>query len=133
MLSLVPSLSQLSRRERQIMDVLFRVATATAAGIQSAIPDPPSYTAVRTMLRILEDKGMVTHTERFGKYVYAPTVPVQKARASAVRNLLDTFFSGSAVEAAVSLLGSSRRKLTREQIDRLTRIVEKARKKFSDG
>ena len=122
----------LSRRERQIMDVIFRMGKATAAEVRDAIPDPPSYTAVRTTLRILEDKGMLAHQEHEGKYLYSPTVSIKTARESAVRNLVDTFFAGSAAQAAVSLLGSSKRKLTREQIDRLTNIVEKAKRESSE-
>lgn len=109
------------------MDTLFRLERATAAEIHTAIPDPPSYTAVRTTLRILEDKGAVVHEEHAGKYLYTATTPVKVARASAMRHLLDTFFDGSAAQAAVSLLGSTKQKLTPQQIDRLSKIIEKAK------
>lgn len=125
-------LIHLSRRERQIVDALFRLGKATAGEIRDAIPDPPSYTAVRTTLRILEDKGAVIHSEQAGKYFYSTTMPVKTARASAVRNLLETFFDGSAAQAAVSMLGSSRQRLTKEQIERLSKIIDKAKQEPSE-
>src|SRR4028119_1911435 len=103
--------SQLSRRERQIMDVLFQLGEATAAEVQERLPDPPSYSAVRAMLRILEEKGHVTHHEDGPRYVFAPPVARDTERRSAVRHLLRTFFDGSVVEAMTALLDGTDRKL----------------------
>ena len=125
-------LVRLSRRERQIMDALFRLGKASALEVRNAIPEPPSYTAVRTMLRILEDKKAITHEEEAGKYFYTAVVPRNAARASAMRDLLDTFFAGSAGRAAAALLGSSKKKLTPQELDRLAQFVEKARKESSN-
>jgi BlaI family penicillinase repressor len=119
---------QLSRRERQIMDVLYRLGRASAADVQAGIPDPPSYSAVRATLRILEDKGAVQHEEKDGKYLYLPAVARDKASKSALRNLVDTFFEGSPAQAAAAILGNPSAKFTQEEIDRLSSLIEKARK-----
>src|SRR5688572_31060844 len=94
----------LSRRERQIIDILYSHGRATAAEVQTALPDPPSYSAVRAMLRILEDKGHVRHEQDGPRYVYVPTIARDNARHSAVRHVLTTFFDGSA-EQAISEIG----------------------------
>jgi predicted transcriptional regulator len=117
----------LSRRERQMMDVLYRLGRANAAQVRENLPDPPSYSAVRATLRILEDKGAVSHAEEAGRYVYLPKVSRLAARRSALRSLVETFFAGSPAEAAASLLGAAD-KLSREDLDRLAALVEKARK-----
>lgn len=121
----------LSRRERQMMDVLFRRGRATAAEVRAGMPDPPSYSAVRATLRILEDKGAVRHEEKDGKYIYMPAVTRGKARRTALRNLVDVFFEGSVAQAAAAMLGSAQNRFTKEEIDRLAGIVEKARKEGS--
>jgi predicted transcriptional regulator len=118
----------LSRRERQIMNVLYRLGPATAAEIQQHLPDPPSYSAVRAMLRVLEEKKHIRHEEKDLKYVFTPTVPRDKARRSAVRHLLDTFFEGSSEQAVAALLDGSAGTLSREELDRLAALVAKARK-----
>jgi predicted transcriptional regulator len=105
----------LSRRERQILEVLFRRGRATAAEVQAEMPDPPSYSAVRATLRILEKKG-------------APAVTREKARRSALSNLIEVFFEGSSARAAAALLGSPSAKFTQEEIDRLSGLIDKARK-----
>ncbi|HWC00925.1 MAG TPA: BlaI/MecI/CopY family transcriptional regulator, partial [Bryobacteraceae bacterium] len=97
----------LSRRERQIMDILYRSGRATVAEVHAALPDRPSYSAVRAMLRVLEEKGHVRHEEQGLRYVFAPTVPREKATRSAVRHLLETFFNGSAEQAVAALLDAS--------------------------
>jgi BlaI family transcriptional regulator, penicillinase repressor len=117
----------LSRRERQIMDVLYRLGRATAAEVHAAIPDPPGYSAVRAMLRVLEEKKHVRHEEKDLRYVFIPTVPREKARRSAVRHLLDTFFDGSTEQAMATLLDVSARNLSQEELDRLAALVEKAK------
>jgi BlaI family penicillinase repressor len=120
-------LSSLSRRERQIMDFLFRHGRATVADVQAGIPDPPSYSAVRAMLRTLEEKGHVTHEEDGRAYVYRPTVAREQARRSALRHLLSTFFAGSTEQAVAALLDLSGPKLTDEELDRMAKLVEQAR------
>lgn len=117
-----------SRRERQIMDVLYRRGRATVAEIMGAMPDPPSYSAVRAMLRVLEDKKHIRHEEKDLRYVYLPVVPRDKARRSAVAHMLETFFDGSAEQAVATLLNVSARDLTAEDFDRLALLIEEARK-----
>jgi|SRR5579884_4420985 len=118
---------KLSRRERQIMDVLYRRGKATAAEVHAAIPDPPSYSAVRAMLRVLEEKGHIRHEAQDLRYIFIPVVPREKARRSAVRHLLETFFEGSPEQAVATLLDVSR-DLSPEELDRLAALIEKARK-----
>lgn len=118
---------KLSRRERQIMDVLYRLGRATAAEILENIPDPPGYSAVRAMLRVLEEKKHIRHEEKDLRYVYLPVVTRDKARRSAVRHLLDTFFEGSPEQAVATLLDVSGRALSSEEFDRLSALIEKAR------
>ncbi|MBV8833392.1 MAG: BlaI/MecI/CopY family transcriptional regulator [Acidobacteriaceae bacterium] len=119
---------KLSRRERQIMDVLYRHGKASAAEILAEIPDPPSYSAVRAMLRVLEDKGHIRHEEKELRYIYLPVVNREKARRSAVSHLLHTFFDGSAEQAVATLLHVSARDLKPEDFDRLAALIEQARK-----
>jgi len=109
------------------MDVLYRLGKATAAEVHAAIPDPPGYSAVRAMLRVLEDKKHVRHEEKDLRYVFIPTEPREKARRSAVRHLLDTFFDGSAEQAMATLLDVSARNLSQKELDRLAALVEKAK------
>ena len=119
---------QLSRRERQIMDVLYRKGSATAAEVLENMPQPPGYSAVRALLRILEQKGHIKHEEREGKYVFMPTVHREKAKQSAIRHLVRTFFNGSSEEAVAALLDSSSAKLSDSELDRLQKLIDKARK-----
>ena len=118
----------LSRRERQIMDILYARGRATASEIQAAMPDAPGYSAVRATLRILEGKGHVRHEGEGLRYVYAPTIPREKATRSAIRHLLETFFDGSAEKAVVALLDNSAASLSTEELDRLAALIEQARK-----
>ncbi len=119
---------QLSRRERQIVDVLYRLGDATAQDVLHQLPDPPSYSAVRALLRILEEKGHVKHRQDGPRYVYTPTVPRERARASALRQLVGTFFGGSAGAAAVALLDLSRDDLSEDELAQLQDLVVRARK-----
>jgi BlaI family penicillinase repressor len=119
---------KLSRRERQIMDVLYRLGRATAAEVHQELPDPPSYSAVRAMLRVLEEKGHIRHETQDLRYVFMPVVAREKARRSAIKHLLDTFFEGSPEQAVATLLDVSARDLSPEEFDRLTALIEKARK-----
>ena len=118
----------LSRRERQIMDVLYQKGRATAAEVLENIPDPPSYSAVRALLRILEQKGHVRHEESEGKYVFMPIVSRDKAKRSAIRHVVQTFFDGSPHDAVAALIDASSTKLSNSELDRLQELIEKARK-----
>lgn len=118
----------LSRRERQIVDILYSQGRATAAEVQAALPDPPSYSAVRAMLRILEEKGHVRHEQDGPRYVYLPTVARDNAKKSALRHMLQTFFDGSAAQAISALLDDSSTRLSDRDLDRLARMIEQARK-----
>ena len=120
--------SALSRRERQIMDAIYRLREATAQDVLEQIADPPGYSAVRALLRILETKGHVRHRRDGPRYVYSPTVPRERARTSALRQVVRTFFDGSAGAAAAALLDLSRDDLTDDELGRLEALVERARK-----
>lgn len=121
-------LPSLSRRERQIMDILHREGEATAADVRAALPDAPSYSAVRALLRILEEKGHLTHTQEGPRYVYQPTMAPEKAQRSALRHLLDTFFDDSAERAVAALLDLKGDQLSQADLDRLTRLIDQAKK-----
>ena len=122
------ALPQLSRRERQILDVLYQAGRATAVEVQQAMPAPPSYSAVRTLLRILEDKGHIRHEQEGTRYVYIPTVNRDRAKRSALRHLLNTFFEGSTTQAIAALLDEDAKQLSPEDWDRLEAAIERARK-----
>jgi len=125
---------ELGRRERQIMDAIYRLGRATVAQVRAELADPPTYSAVRGMLRLLEDKGLLRHEQDGLKYVYAPTVAPSKARRSALRHLVDTFFRGSAPAAAAALLElDEARRLGRDELERLEGLVERARKRDREG
>jgi predicted transcriptional regulator len=116
----------LSRRERQIMDVVYARGRATAAEVVAALPDPPSYSAVRALLRILEQKGHLRHEADGPRYVFLPTVSRDRARRSALRNLVRTFFDGSPAQAAAALLDQAN--LNEADARRLSQLIEKAKK-----
>ena len=118
----------LSRRERQIMDILFRRERATAADVMEELPGEPSYSTVRTQLRVLEEKGHVRHELDGVRFVYMPVLARQTARKSALRHLVDTFFDGSSEQAVAALLGGEGARLTDEQLDRIAAMIARARK-----
>ena len=118
--------AQLTRRERQIMDSLYRRGRATAADVMADLTGEPSYSTVRTQLRVLEEKGHVRHEEEGLKYVYLPAVPRHAARKSALRHLIDTFFDGSPAKLVAALLGGEGQ-LSDEDLDRIERMVRDAR------
>jgi len=118
----------LSPRERQIMDVVYERGKATVQEVQDAMPDPPSYSAVRATMRVLEDKGRLRHKEEGRKYVYYPAVAPERARRSALQHIVKTFFGGSAEQAAVALLRMSDTGLAQPELDRLAARIEEARK-----
>ena len=117
----------LSRRERQIMDVLYRRGRATAAEVMEELPGNSSYSTVRTQLRVLEEKAHVRHEVDGPRFVYIPAVPRRAARRSALRHLVDTFFDGSAENVVAALLGGEGARLTDEQVQRIAELVAKAR------
>lgn len=119
--------TDLSRRERQIVDILYANGRATAAEVQAALPEPPSYSAVRAMLRILEDKGHVRHEQDGPRYVYVPTVARDNAKRSALRHVLQTFFDGSAEQAISALLDDRAAQLSDRELDRLAELIKQAR------
>jgi predicted transcriptional regulator len=123
-----PSPAHLSRRERQIMDIVYRLGQATAAEVMDGLPNPPSYSAVRAMLRILEEKGHLRHEEQGPRYVYLPTLPREKARSSALKQVVQTFFEGSTEQAVAALLGMSADRLSDDELGRLAKLIERARK-----
>jgi predicted transcriptional regulator len=121
--------AQLSRRERQIMEIVYRKANATAAEVLAELPDPPSYSTVRALLRILEEKGHLRHREDGQRYVYSATVPRDRARRSALQRVVGTFFGGSVTDAVAALLDLEPGKLEDEEIERLAALVADARQK----
>jgi len=117
----------LSKREREIMDVLYRLGRATAGEILAALPGTRSDSTIRTQLRVLEQKGHVTHAAEDLRYVYSPTVPRRAARRSALRHVIDTFFDGSSAKAMAALLGSEGARLSPEELDEIEALVRRAR------
>ena len=118
----------LSRRERQIMDIVYADGRATATEVLERLPDPPSNSAVRALLRVLENKGHLKHVSDGTKYVYLPTLPADRASTSALKRLCETFFEGSTEKAVTALLALSKDEMTPEELDRIARLVDDARK-----
>lgn len=117
----------LSRRERQIMDIIYRQGSATAAEVLENLPNPPSYSAVRAMLKVLEIKGHLKHRQQGPRYVFTPKVSREKAKRSAIDHLLNTFFDGSAEQAVAALLDVSRSDLSDRDLDRLSKLIKQAK------
>ncbi len=124
----MPDNVSLSRRERQIMDILYRLGSATAAEVQENLAEAPGYSAVRALLRILEDKGHLKHAYDGPRYVYAPIVSLPVAQKSALKQMLRTFFDGSKAQAVAALLGVSGSDLSEKELNRLSEIVEQAKR-----
>src|SRR3954468_11468221 len=118
----------LTRREREIMDIVYRLGRASAQDVLANLADAPSYSAVRALLRLLEGRGHVRHIEEGGRYVFLPAVPRGEARRKALSHVVATFFGGSVEEAMLTLVESSRGKLTSSELERLAKVVEQARK-----
>jgi BlaI family penicillinase repressor len=118
----------LTRRERQIMDVLYRRGRATAAEVMADLPGEPNYSTVRTQLRVLEDKGHIRHEEEGLRYVYAPAVPRHAARRSALKHLVETFFEGSPEKVVEALVGRDGERLSDDELDRIAQLIERARR-----
>ncbi|HSC28126.1 MAG TPA: BlaI/MecI/CopY family transcriptional regulator [Vicinamibacterales bacterium] len=117
----------LTKRERQIMDVLYRLGRATAAEVMERLDEAPGYSTVRTQLRVLERKGHVRHEEEGLRFVYTPTVPRRSARRSALKHLVDTFFEGSTAKAVAALLGGEASRVSDEELARIEDLVKNAR------
>jgi len=118
----------LSRRERQIIDILYRRGRATAAEVMVELPGQPTYSTVRTQLRVMEEKGHVRHEEDGPRFVYMPTAPRGAVRKSALKHLVDTFFEGSAEQTVAALLGGDASRISEEELDRIAELIRKARK-----
>ena len=121
--------AQLSRRERQIMEIVYRKGNATAADVHDEMPDRPSYSAVRALLRVLEEKGQLRHRQDGPRYVYSPTVPRDRARKSALQRLVGTFFAGSVTDAVAALLDLESARLDDGELERLSTLVAEAQQK----
>jgi BlaI family transcriptional regulator, penicillinase repressor len=121
----------LSRRERQIMDILYRRGRATATDVMEELTGEPSYSTVRTQLRVLEEKGHVRHEEQGLRYVYTPAVPRHAVRRSALRHVVDTFFDGSAEKTVAALLGGESSRLSDDELDRIADLIARAKKEGS--
>jgi BlaI family transcriptional regulator, penicillinase repressor len=121
-------MQDLSRRERHIMDILFRLGRATAEEVMKEMPGAPSYSTVRTQLRVLEEKGHVRHDEQGRRYVYVSSLPRSTARKSALRHVVDTFFDGSVEKVVAALLGGDAARMSEEELERIAELVRKARK-----
>lgn len=117
---------QLSRRERQIMDVLFQHGDTTVAGVLERLAEPPSYSSVRKLLHVLEEKGFVSHVQDGPRYVYRPTIGKERARRSALRRLRDTFFDGSSAQVMAALLDDAATSGSRAELDRLAELIDRA-------
>jgi len=118
----------LSRRERQIMDIIYQSGSATAAEVMENLPDPPSYSAVRALLKVLELKGHLKHRQDGPRYVYSPKLSREKAKRSALRHLIQTFFDGSAEQAVATLIDVSKSDLNDDDLDRLKKLIEQTKK-----
>lgn len=120
--------TSLSRRERQIMDIIYQLKEATVAQVLERLPNPPSYSAVRALLRVLENKGHLCHEQDGPRYVFSPTLSRETARQTALQHLRKTFFNGSTEEIVAALLGISEDDLSEEDYHRLKKLIDKARK-----
>jgi predicted transcriptional regulator len=124
----MPSPATFTRREREIMDILYRRERATAAEVLEDMTNAPTYSAVRALLRILEDEGHIKHVQDGPRYVYLPAVARTDARKSALSHVVATFFDGSVEDAVVTLVESSRSKLSKDELERLSQLIAKAKK-----
>lgn len=123
-----PDITNLTKREREIMEVVYRLGQATAVDVMGNLPGEPANATVRTMLHVLEDKGYLRHERQKGKFIYFPTIPLAKARRSALEHLLNTFFKGAEASAVISILKKSDAKLSQEDMDMIVDLIEKSRR-----
>jgi predicted transcriptional regulator len=122
----------MSRRERQIMEIIYQRGQATAAEVHGELPDPPSYSTVRTLLTVLEEKGHLTHASDGPRYVYSPAIPADTARKSALEQLLRTFFANSAASAMAALLDMASANLSEKELKRLAKLIQQAKEREKD-
>lgn len=123
-----PKLSDLTRRERQIIEVIYRFGKASAAEVVDNLPDEPNNATIRTLLGVLEDKGFLLHETVKGRYIYYPTIPIQQARRTALNQVLETFFKGSEARAIISILKKSDSELTEDDAEMILDLINKSRK-----
>ena len=123
-----PQLENLTRRERQIMEIIYRLESASAVDVMNVLPDSPSNATVRTILGILEEKGYLEHDTVKGKFIYTPTIPLKKARKRMLSNLLDTFYRGAEANAVISILRESEGKLSEREADLILDLIERSKK-----
>jgi predicted transcriptional regulator len=123
-----PRLDELTRRERQIMEVIYRLGNASAADIVDELPGQPNNATIRTMLGVLEDKGFLQHDTVKGRYIYSPTIPLNQARKTALNHVLETFFKGSEASAVISVLKKSDSRLSKEDAELILELINKSRK-----
>lgn len=123
-----PNLDELTRRERQIMEVIYRLGNASAADIVDELPGQPNNATIRTMLGVLEDKGFLRHETVKGRYIYSPTIPLNQARKTALNHVLETFFKGSEASAVISVLKKSDSRLSKEDAELILELINKSRK-----
>ena len=123
-----PKLNELTRRERQIMEVVYRAGKASAAEVVENLPGKPNNATIRTMLGVLEEKGFLKHETVKGRYIYAPTIPLDQAGRTALNQVLDTFFKGSEANAVISILKKSDSKLTKDDVELILELIDKSRK-----
>ena len=123
-----PKISDLARRERQIMEVIYQLESATAADIVEKLPDKPKNATVRTILSVLEEKGFLRHETVKGTFIYYPTIPLNQARKSALNQVLDTFFKGAEANAVISILKESESKLSQDDVALILELIDESRK-----
>jgi BlaI family penicillinase repressor len=121
-------ITHLSRRERQIMDIIYQKSEATVAEVRESLPNPPSYSSVRALLAVLENKGYLKHKEERRRYIYCPTIALEKVKRSALKHLLETFFEDSTEGVIAALLDIQGVELSEEELERISRLIEEAKK-----
>lgn len=127
-MSKTPQLENLTRRERQIMGIIYGLERASAVDVMKALPDEPSNATVRTMLGVLEDKGYLKHDNEKGRYIYSPTIPLRKARMTMLSNVLETFYKGAEASAVISILKESEGTLSKEDADSIIELIDRSKK-----
>jgi predicted transcriptional regulator len=123
-----PQLGDLTRRERQIMEIVYRMGSVSAVDVMEGLPDKPVNATVRTMLGVLEEKGFLRHEREKGRYIYYPTIPLNKARKTALDNVLNTFFKGAEANAVISILKESESRLSKEEVDSILELIDRSRR-----
>jgi predicted transcriptional regulator len=123
-----PDITDLTKREREIMEIIYREGRATAVEVMKGLPDEPANATVRTMLHVLEDKGYLRHDREKGKFIYFPTIPLASARRNALEHVLATFFKGAEASAVISILKKSDASLSDDDIASILRLIENSRK-----